>query len=102
MSDRQVLTDGTGRWFVRRSAERWDEKSRFDGNNYISCATGSQWEHETLYRTAGGRWILEHSSQWQGSRDEWTEISARDAARWLSRNGHHDAHPACAEQYAAL
>lgn len=96
---RQVI-DG-GQWFDLDKAKCFDESSWFDGSNHISHATGSQWEHEALYRTRGGRWILHSWSQWQGSRDEWIEIDDAAAAKWLVRNGY-DPHPACEAEYAAL
>ena len=78
--NRIPLTDGTGRWFDASKAEEWDEDTRWDGNNHISIATGSQWHHERLYRTAGGVWIMHSSSNNQGSKDEFDEISADAAA----------------------
>ena len=85
---RQVLTDGSGRWFDLESAEVFDEDTRWNGRNKSSCATGSQWEHETLYRTKSDRWILSHKSQWEGHLPSWTEMEATAAARWLSINGY--------------
>ena len=102
---RMVLTDGTGRWFDTDKAKSWEEETRWNGNNHISKATGSQWEHETLYRTAGGIHVVEHTSQWQGSTPTVEEVSAEDAASWLSRNDYDDAEdagPEVAEAYAAL
>ena len=32
-----------------RAKSSWEEATRWDGNNNISKATGSQWEHETLH-----------------------------------------------------
>ena len=98
---RVALTDGSGRWFDLEKAERFPEDADWDGRNWISRATGSQWEHETLYRTAGGRWILHWFSQWQGTRDRWEEVDAETAAAWLVRNGY-DPHPACQAEYEAL
>lgn len=98
---RIALTDGSGRWFDPSKAQSFEEDTRWNGNNHISCATGSQWEHETLYRTPSGRWILERTSQWQGSLPSWEEISAQRAAEWLSINGH-DPIPEVAAEYAAL
>jgi len=98
---RIALTDGSGRWFDCDRAERFEEDTYWDGSNLRSKATGERFDHETLYRTAGGRWILQHWSQWQGSVDSWTEISNQEAAAWLVRNGH-DPHPACAAEYASL
>lgn len=57
------LTDGSGRWFDSAKTESFDEETYWNGNNHISKATGSQWDHERLLRTAGKRWILETWSQ---------------------------------------
>lgn len=102
---RIVLTDGSGRWFDSKKAKSWKEETRWNGNNHVSLATGSQWDHEMLFRTAGGIYVLNHWSQWQGSRETYEEISAADAARWLSLNEYleGDAEEAGVdEQYAQL
>ena len=85
---RQALTDGSGRWFDLDTAERFDEGTVWDGRNRISLATGTQWDHETLYRTKSGRWIKHWWSQWQGTVDRWEEIPEAEAAAWLVRNGY--------------
>ena len=95
---RQRLEDG--RWFETSKAKRYLETCSFDGRNMISDATGSQWEHEVLYRTAGGQWILRHWSQWEGRRETWTEVDVEDAARWLVACGHDV--PEVAPEIAAL
>ena len=77
-----------GRWFDADAAERWDESSRWDGSNKISLATGSQWDHERLYQTSSGHWIIVPWSQYQGRNPEAHVISAEEAARWLVRNEH--------------
>jgi hypothetical protein len=97
---RIVLTDGTSRWFESDSAEAFEEDTRWNGNNHVSLATGSWTDHETLYRTAGKKWIVYHWSQWQGSMPTNEEISDEEAAAWLVRNGYE--HPDAAEQIAAL
>jgi hypothetical protein len=104
---RIVLTDGSGRWFETSKAKSWEEATRWNGNNHISKATGSQWEHETLYRTAGGIYVIEHTSQWQGSTPTIEEVTASEAAAWLSTNEHDEddaekAGPEVASAYAAL
>lgn len=66
----------------------WKEDTRWDGSNHISVATGSQWEHQTLYRSRRGRYWLEHTSQWQGSAPYAEWISKRAAAAWLLANDH--------------
>ena len=85
---RVALTDGSHRWFDPDKAQRWEDGVRFDGHNHVSLATGSQWEHETLYRTPGGSWIIRHTSQRQGSSPSVREVGAEEAVEWLIRNDH--------------
>lgn len=87
---RIALTDEPGRWFETKSAEKFDESSWHDGQNFISRATGSQWDHEALYRTASGVWILNHWSQWQGSRETYEQVDDTTAVAWLIRNKRFD------------
>lgn len=61
----------------------WKEETDWDGRNHISRATGSQWEHQTLYQSRKGRYYLVHRSQWQGSRDYAEWISPEAATQWL-------------------
>ena len=70
---------------TNNATKMWEETTRWNGSNHISIPTGSQWEHETLYRSRKGRYYLVHQSQWQGSATfaEW--ISEQEAARWLSQ-----------------
>lgn len=98
---RIALTDGSGRWFDREKSIHFDEDTYWNGHNHISKATGSQWEHQRLYRTAGGRWILASWSAYQEVRDSYEEINDAAATVWLVLNGH-DAHPSVSEQYSAL
>lgn len=85
---RQSLTDDSGRWFDLDKAEKFEEDTFWDGRNRISKATGSQWNHEVIYRTASGLWVKNAWSQWQGSHESWTEISHTESAAWLIANGH--------------
>ena len=94
---RQAI-DG-GKWFDLESATKFAENTRWDGRNHISVATGDQWSHEDLYRTAGGRWVKNSYSQWQGSSETWEEINEAEAAEWLVSNGHDS--PIVAEEIAA-
>lgn len=101
MSKRIALTDGSGRWFSEETTEFFKEDSFHNGKNWISKATGSQWEHEGIYRTKGGRFILNHYSDWQGSTETYTEIDNEDAAIWFSKNGL-EPHPACEKEFKEL
>ncbi len=71
-----------------KAQKNWDEASDWDGKNHVSRATGSQWNHETLYISAKGRYYIVRSSQWQGSLPSAEIISNEDAARWLLNNDH--------------
>lgn len=81
-----TLTDGSGQWFNLDRAVCYKETTRWDGNNHISLVTGSQWNHEWLYVTAGKRFILNSFSDWQGSTETYEEISKEEAAVWFARN----------------
>ena len=85
---------GNGKWFDDDKAKTFHESTTWDGNNHISDVTGSQWEHELLYRTPKGTWVLHAWSQWQGARSSYDTISEARAIEWLIANGHHDAVPA--------
>jgi len=65
------------------ASEQWDEQTDWNGNNLISRATSSQWDHQSLFRSRRGRYYIVHNSQWQGSmpRAEW--VSEQEATRWL-------------------
>ncbi len=81
-----------------KAKQSWDEDTRWNGNNHISCATGSQWEHETLYLSSKGRYYVEHTSQWQGSTPHAFYVSPSEAAHWLLANG--ESLPADLEHFA--
>jgi hypothetical protein len=95
------LTDGSGSWFDSDKAELIKEETRHNGSNWISRATDSEFKHEGLYRTAGGRWILEQWSDYSGSFSHYTEITNEEAAIWLAKQGL-DPHPVVVAEYEAL
>jgi len=72
---------------TEKSVQCWEEESYWDGSNHISKATGSQWDHETLYRSRKGRFYVVHESQWQGSHDHCEWVDEREAVRWILVNG---------------
>jgi len=69
------------------SAE-WVEAKDWDGRNHISRATGSQWAHQTLYRSRSGRYYLVTSSQYQGTQPEVCWVTDHEAAAWLLQMEH--------------
>lgn len=73
---------------TKNATQSWEEATRWDGNNHISVPTGSQWKHETLYRSRKGRYYLEFTSNMQGfsPRAEW--IDNHRATAWLLLNEH--------------
>jgi hypothetical protein len=79
-ADRHVIG-----WYDLSAATTWPEGTRWDGSNNISLATGAKWEHETLVRTAGGRWAISRWSQQQGVPDSDRFITADEAREWLIR-----------------
>ena len=72
-------------WFDVDKAESYPEGTRWDGQNTISLVAGGRWDHETLYRTSGGRWVLRHWSQWEGRGETWAFINDDAARNWLIR-----------------
>lgn len=75
-------------WFDDAKAEKFEEVARFDGQNYISTATGSEWNHEELYRTVAGRWVLHWWSQYAGAPDRYRFITGDEAREWLMKQEH--------------
>lgn len=73
-------------WFDDEKAESFKEASWWNGSNHISVATGSQYEHEILYRTVGGRWVLNCWSQWQGVPESYRFMTDQEAQTWLLAN----------------
>ncbi|MBN2371774.1 MAG: hypothetical protein JXO72_14930 [Vicinamibacteria bacterium] len=68
---------------TKNASASWEEETDWNGNNHISRATGSQWDHQRLYRSRRGRYYLECWSQWQGSLPHVEWVSPQEAARWL-------------------
>lgn len=93
MSNRVFLTprdqgDNDSRWFDVESATKYAEETYWNGSNNISVATGNQWNHETMYKTATGNWVLYSSSQWQGSSESYESLTLAEAVPWLIKNNH--------------
>jgi hypothetical protein len=82
--------DGRTLWFDVEKADEFDEDTNWNGSNNISVPTGTQTEHEILYKTRKGAWVLNEWSQWQGSIQTWKEIEGEVAAQWLIQNSHYN------------
>ena len=72
-------------WFDPDKSQSWAEGTRWNGSNTVSLATGAQFTHEHLYRTLGGRWVIETWSQWEGVETTYRFVSTDEAYDWLIR-----------------
>lgn len=72
------------------AAEVYESQTYWDGRNTRQCATRSQWDHETLYRTAGGRWVMHSWSAWQGREERWELVHDDTVEAWCLRAERHD------------
>lgn len=81
-------------WFDLAKTERFDELTEWDGNDLTSVVAG-KWHHQQLHRTAGGRWVLNSWSQWEGTADVYEFVTDDKAREWLILNQRDEA----VEQY---
>jgi hypothetical protein len=79
--DEETLVDSN------RAVEEWKQDYVFEGTNLVSRATGSQWRDETLYKSAQGRYWVEHYPRIDREIPYAYELSKREAARWILLNG---------------
>lgn len=70
-------------WFCLEKAQKFYESTTWNGDNHVSDATGTHTDHEMLYRTAGGRWVLHSWSQWIRVPDTYAFIDDDAAYKWL-------------------
>ncbi|MGD9826039.1 hypothetical protein [Desulfobacter sp.] len=79
-----VTITETGQTIDLAGAESFVEA--MDENNVYSLATGNPDDHEKLFRTPGGRWIV---NAWTGMQrpTKWREIDHETALAWLALNG---------------
>lgn len=78
-------------WFDLDRATEFQPQRRWDGSNMRDINARGNFEHQELYRTAQGRWVLRHWSQREGSPDTFRFVSDDVAREWLIRNEHDDA-----------
>jgi len=72
---------------TENATRSWKEDKNWDGSNWISVHTGSQWAHERLHISRKGRYWLERTSQYsEGAQDRAEWISPQEATRWLVLN----------------
>lgn len=85
-----TMPNGQTGHFHSETATHYNEDTYYQGRNEVSRATGTPWDHETLYRTQHGRWVLNTWGDRQGTPEAWRYTDAATAKSWLLRN-HHDA-----------
>jgi hypothetical protein len=74
-------------WFDPDSAIRYDQGKRWNGNNNVGVITGSRWVDEYLYRTPGGRWVLNQDAHRENNGpDIYGFIPDDEAHDWLMRS----------------
>lgn len=84
---RIALTNALGYWFDEDRATSFSELTYWNGRNWISKATNSQFEHEELLCTHQGMWILKSWTDYQGSVVSYCQVADKDAAIWLISMG---------------
>jgi Ribbon-helix-helix protein, copG family len=67
-------------WFESAKAVFWSDR---DHNGNGSGGTG---RGQTVWRTAQGKWVLEHWSAWQDEESTYAYITPDEARDWLLRN----------------
>lgn len=74
-------------WFDPAASEVFKEGTRWNGNNHIGVCSGGQVGYEILYRTRGGRWVLnrDFTSEFDGG-DIYRFVSDDEARDWLTRS----------------
>jgi hypothetical protein len=80
---RQAITNGNGMWFDVSKATCFKEEKQWNGQNYISKATGSQWYHEAIYYTKSGKWVLNKWSDYQGSIETYEVVEEHEVVEWF-------------------
>lgn len=69
-------------WFDYARASRWSDQDPVTGNG-----SGGVHRGQAVIRTAQGKWVLEHWTDWAGETSTRTFIAEGDAREWLIRNG---------------
>jgi len=77
------MTDDSSKWFARHKSIEFSETLTWDGNSHISNATGSLWDHETLYFTKGGNWVLHWIRELNPITESFSMIPENAAIDWL-------------------
>src|SRR5437016_2404935 len=86
-----TLTDNSGRWFDLEATRRFDESTAYAGDGVdVSRQTGNSWEHETLFLTTNGMFVLHCLNDRNPTLASFTEYPPDKAIPWLLANGYPD------------
>jgi len=78
-------------WFDTSSAEIFEQGKEWNGSNMVGVLTGSEWVDEYLYRTKGGRWVLNKDAhRYMNGPDTYEFITDAEAQDWLLRSEAND------------
>src|SRR5262249_38996559 len=81
--------DDKGEWFDRELARAFEARD-VHGPKLSRRTTHSQSDHETIYYTRTGRWVVSRSSEERRARPTYTQIELAEAAQWLVAHGWKD------------
>lgn len=78
-------------WFDLESAIYYPGARQWDGDN-MACVhlKDKNFRYQHLYRTKGGRWVLNIQSNWRGEEPKWWYATDEEARKWLIVNGNDD------------
>lgn len=80
---RIAISDQSGSWFDLEKSEKFSQDTWWNGQNNVSKATGCSTEHEALFLTSGGKWVLNTYSQYSNQEDLYRVISEKEAVVWF-------------------
>lgn len=74
-------------WFDPASSTLYRAAREWNGRNRASVITGDEYADEYLYRTRGGRWVLNRdTTRYDGGGDRYEYVSDAEARDWLVRS----------------
>jgi len=90
------LTDNSSRWFNDDTAKIWREATirvPEDPDACVSRVTGNSWEHERLYLTEHGSFIMCYFNERNLSATQFILVPPATAIKWLLANDYADEVP---------
>jgi hypothetical protein len=84
MVQRRAITGMDGLvWFAPDEATEYPERETARGPDAPPSSEGARWDHQALFRTKTGHWLLH---MWSAREERWREVPAEVAADWLRKN----------------